>query len=113
MSRLLRLMFQFLRPYNVVDVCELHCLWNWSAFFEPHAEKLSGFATNQFGSGMHDFIARKDEAGDVRLWLRRSSRSSTFFPEGPGYKVFSTPPTGIPPLAPAKPDCRWGRTLVE
>eukprot|EP00965_Chrysotila_dentata_P112511 3719350-Pleurochrysis_carterae.AAC.1 len=46
MSGLLRLMFQFLRPYNVVDVRELNCLWDWSAFFEPHAEKLSGFATN-------------------------------------------------------------------
>eukprot|EP00965_Chrysotila_dentata_P145618 4810097-Pleurochrysis_carterae.AAC.1 len=62
---------------------------------------------------MHEFLARKDENGDVRIYLRRSSQSSFWFPDGPGYKIFSTPPNGIPELAMAKPDARWSRTTVE
>eukprot|EP00965_Chrysotila_dentata_P125690 4154851-Pleurochrysis_carterae.AAC.1 len=66
MSCLLSLIFRFLRPYDVADVQELHCLWDWKAFLSPHANKISGFATNQFGAGMHEMIARKDREGNVR-----------------------------------------------
>eukprot|EP00965_Chrysotila_dentata_P219560 6191214-Pleurochrysis_carterae.AAC.1 len=113
MGTLLRLMFRFLRPYNVVDVRELHCIWDWTAFFDGHYNKLGGFATSQFGSGMHDFYVRKDAAGDVRLWLRQSSQTTTYFPEGPGYNIFKSSPSGSPPLAKAKPDQRWSRASVE
>eukprot|EP00965_Chrysotila_dentata_P140673 4650999-Pleurochrysis_carterae.AAC.1 len=54
MSSLLSFMFQFLRPYNVQDIIELHALWDWTAYFAPHYDRLGGFCTGQFGSGMHE-----------------------------------------------------------
>ena len=42
---------QFLQPYNCHACIELHCLWDWKAFFAPHVhERFGGFATGQFGS---------------------------------------------------------------
>eukprot|EP00965_Chrysotila_dentata_P079889 2634795-Pleurochrysis_carterae.AAC.1 len=46
-ASLLRFMFQFLQPYDLVDVKELDCLWDWSSFFNEHLDMLAGFATNQ------------------------------------------------------------------
>ena len=111
---LLRLIHQFLRPYNCVDCIELHCLWDWKAFFAPHVhERFSGFCTGQFGSGMHEFVLRKNAAGEVRLWLRKSSAASSWLPEGDGYLVFKSLPSGQPALAKAKADHVWGRSTVE
>eukprot|EP00965_Chrysotila_dentata_P109675 3624590-Pleurochrysis_carterae.AAC.1 len=62
---------------------------------------------------MHEFYVRKDAEGVVRLWLRKSSQATHFFPEGPGYRIFNSAPTGTPPLASAKSDQRWGRLEVE
>eukprot|EP00965_Chrysotila_dentata_P069542 2297322-Pleurochrysis_carterae.AAC.1 len=33
----------------VHDVVELHAVWDWKAFFEPHTERLGGFCTGQLG----------------------------------------------------------------
>jgi len=112
-ASLMEHMFTFLRPYNCISVIELDHLWDWKEFFKPHVHRLGGFATGQFGAGMHEFYARKDSDGIVRLWFRASSQSSSWLPEGPGYQVFETLPIGKPPLAPAKADEAWSRTAVE
>lgn len=112
-SRLVALIEQFLRPYNCLSCVELHCLWDWKAFFAPHVhERFGGFATGQFGSGMHEFVLRKDRNGDVRLYLRQSSNASTWLPDGEGYLVFRSIPTGHPSLANAHPDAKWQRGTV-
>ena len=107
--------FQFLRPYRPTKVVELFSLWDWKGFFAPHVyERLSGFATGQYGSGMHEFLLRKGRDGNVRLYVRKSSAASTWLPEGEGLEIFKTVPTGHPELAqPAKPDHVWQRSAVE
>ena len=113
-SQLVTFIAQFLRPYDCFDCIELHCLWDWKAYFAPHVhERFAGFATSQFGSGMHEFVLRKDANGDVRLWLRASSQASSWEPSGPGYLVFKSSPTGPPALARTKPDEAWNRSTVE
>jgi hypothetical protein len=57
-------------------------------------------------------VLRKDRCGDVRLYLRQSSLASTWLPEGEGYLVFKSIPTGHPSLAKAHPDTKWGRGTV-
>ena len=91
----------------------MHQLWDWSNFFNPHVARMAGFCTGQFGSGMHECYIRKDREGVVRCWMRKSSRSSTWFPEGEGYKVFETVPEGKPGIAKAHTDATWGRAAVE
>lgn len=52
-SQLCQYIYQFLQPYKPFPVVELHCLWNWKAFFAPHVhQRFTGFATNQYGSGI-------------------------------------------------------------
>ena len=112
-SKLLSLIFRFLRPYGCREVRELHQLWDWKAKFAPHCQRFKGFCTGQFGSGMHEVYIRKDAEGVTRAWFRKSSKASTWFPEGPGYQVFDTKPgPDPPPVAPAKADGRWGRNAV-
>ena len=113
MSRLMVLMHNFLAPYQCVGVQELEHLWDWKAFFAPHAKRLGGFCTSQYGSGMHEFYARKDGDGIVRVWFRASSQASSWLPEGPGYQIFQNIPVGRPDLAMAKQDEAWGRVAVE
>ena len=113
-STLLEAIKRFLQAYNCLSVVELHCLWDWKSFFAPHVhERFTGFATSQFGSGMHEFVLRKDRNGDVRLRLRKSSRASSWLPEGEGYLVFKSMPQGVPKLAKAKDDATWKRSTVE
>jgi hypothetical protein len=112
-SALLALMFNFLAPYNCVAVVELEHLWDWKEFFKPHVQRMGGFCTGQYGSGMHEFYARKDAHGAVRVWFRASSQASSWLPEGPGYLVFESVPVGLPLLAHAKADEEWGRCAVE
>ena len=83
--------------------------WPWR---QVH-ERFSGFATGQHGSGMHEFMCRKDRDGNVRLWLRQSSQASSWLPDGDGYLVFKSVPTGAPPAAMAKADAKWGRAQIE
>ena len=46
--------------------------------------------------------------------MRKSSKASSWLPEGEGYKVFeSSPPEGPPPIAAAKSDATWGRPAIE
>lgn len=73
---------EYLGAYNCLGCSELHCVWNWKDFFKPHVhQRFSGFATGQFGSGMHEFVLRKDRNGEVRLWFRASSQVwRAFFP---------------------------------
>ena len=100
-SKLITLVWRTLRQYNCVEVTELHAYWDWKKYFESHvAERIEGFATSQHGSGMHEFRARRDSDGVVRLWFRRASQSSSWLTEGPGYQVFKDlHPVGEPPLA--------------
>eukprot|EP00965_Chrysotila_dentata_P259973 6213744-Pleurochrysis_carterae.AAC.5 len=76
MSALPAFMFQFSRPYNIHDVLELHCLWDWKPFLDQHFHRMSGFCTSQFGSGMHKIYCRKDSSGDV---LRRATHASASY----------------------------------
>ena len=103
LSSLIHHVWEALRKYHCHRVIELHALWDWVAYFKPHvSERLGGFTTGQFGSGMHEFYCRKDSHGKTRLWLRKSSQASSWLPEGPGMEVFASLPTGEPPLAPYK-----------
>eukprot|EP00965_Chrysotila_dentata_P120314 3978079-Pleurochrysis_carterae.AAC.1 len=54
--------------------------WDFTAWLESCMYELRGFATGQFGGGMHEFVLRKDSSGVVRLHLRKSSQASTSFP---------------------------------
>ena len=111
---LLSFILKFLRPYGCREVVELNQLWDWKAKFEPHVcSRFKGFCTGQFGSGMHDVYIRKVD-GITRIWFRKSSKASSWFPEGPGYQVFKTHPgPGAPPPAKAKEDTVWQRETVE
>ena len=112
-SSLMAHMWKFIAPYNCLDVMELNHLWDWKEFFKPHVTRLGGFCTSQYGTGMHEFYARKDREGVVRIWMRASSQASSWLPEGPGYQVFETVPKGRPSLASAQSDEVWGRLEVE
>lgn len=114
-SSLIHHIWKALAKYSCLKVRELHALWDWRAFFKPHIDKrLSGFATGQFGPGMHEFYLRKNVKGEVRLWLRASSQASDWLPEGDGYLIFSSIPTGEPPLAaPVQLEHQWGRIEFE
>eukprot|EP00965_Chrysotila_dentata_P082250 2714393-Pleurochrysis_carterae.AAC.1 len=107
LSSLLSYMFHFLREYVTFTTCSSSTAfgtWDWKAFLEPHFERMSGFCTSQFGSGMHGMYCRKDHNGDVRVWFRQSSQATSWFPDGPSYLAFSSVPDGPPPLALAKPN---------
>ena len=104
----------YLRPYNPLGVHELHALWNWTDYFAPHIHhKFGGFGTGQYGSGMHEFVCRKDKDGDVRLLYRPSAAASTWLPQGEGLLVFKSIPQGQPPLKEAHKDSAWKRDVVE
>lgn len=106
--------FKFLRAYNCQSVDELPHLWDWEEFFKPHIDtKLKGFATGQYGSGMHEVMIRKDRFGVVRVWFRASSAASDWIPEGEGYEVFRSIPEGQPPVANGRPDHKWNRYKVQ
>ena len=112
---LVQAIFRFLNAYNCLGVHELHCIWDWKTFFQPHIhQRFSGFCTSQFGAGMHEFVLRKDRDGVVRLWVRQSSQASSWLPDGDGYPVFkNTIPTGPPPLRAGKEDSQWSRAEVQ
>eukprot|EP00965_Chrysotila_dentata_P149429 4934947-Pleurochrysis_carterae.AAC.1 len=74
---------------------------------------LRGFATGQFGDGLHEFVLRKGSSGIVRIHSRKSSQSSTRVPEGLGYEVFNSTPPAHPPLAKLRPDSKWEKSTVE
>ena len=114
-SSLLNRVWRALRPYDCLSVMELHALWDWVEYFKPHISyRLGGFTTSQFGSGMHEFYCRKDTAGKVRLWVRKSSQASSWMPEGPGMEVFASLPTGEPPLAKYKySEQDWKRNELQ
>ena len=64
---------------------------------------------------MHECYIRKDAAGKVRVWFRKSSRSSTWLPDGEGFDLFpgDTRPQMPQPIAVRKADVVWGRDLVK
>ena len=104
----------YLQPYNALGVIELHCLWDWKNYFLPHVyHKFGGFGTGQYGSGMHEFVFRKDRQGDVRMWYRTAAKSENWLPQGEGMLVFKSTPQGIPNLKRAKKDSDWQREVVE
>ena len=112
-TQLCSLISEYLRPYGCHSCMELHHFWDWKRFFAPHVhERFTGFATGQFGSGMHEFVFRKDHDGNVRFHARQSSAASSWLPEGEGYLVFKSIPTGQPGIAKAKEDSKWGRATV-
>lgn len=62
---------------------------------------------------MHEVLCRKNKAGDVRVYFRKSSRASNWLPEGDGMPVFKSIPQGQPKVANAKEDQEWRRLAVE
>lgn len=65
---LLHHIFKYLQVYNCLGVYELPHLWDWVDFFKPHVhDRFGGFATGQFGSGMHEVLLRKNREGKVRV----------------------------------------------
>lgn len=114
LSSLIQYLFRFLQPYPCIVVEELPHLWDFDAYLSPHVnKKFGGFATGQFGSGMHEIRCRKDKHGVVRVLFRQSSQASTWLPAGAGYPVFDSTPEGEPPIAPGHADSRWNRADVE
>ena len=104
----------YLRPYNPLGVFELHALWDWTNYFAPHIHhKFGGFGTGQYGSGMHEFVFRKDKDGNVRMLYRPSAAASTWLPQGEGLLVFKSIPQGQPALKAGKKDSVWSRDVVE
>eukprot|EP00965_Chrysotila_dentata_P084555 2791182-Pleurochrysis_carterae.AAC.1 len=67
---MLQLIRVLLAKYQVIEVAELHAVWDFSAWLLPHTHTLRGYSTGQFGDGMHEFLIRKDAEGIVRLYLR-------------------------------------------
>lgn len=111
---LLHCIFKFLLPYNCLSVIELPHLWDWDTYFKEHVhQKLKGFCTSQYGSGMHEVMIRKDREGRVRVWFRASSQASNWLPEGDGYEIFKSIPSGAPPIAKGKSDHEWRRFKVQ
>lgn len=111
---LIAFIFRFLAPYNCLGVEELPHLWDWEGFFKPHVcQKLRGFATSQYGTGMHEVSIRKDCNGEVRVWFRASSKASNWLPEGEGYRIFNTIPVGQPAIARGRADHEWKRYKVQ
>lgn len=97
LTSLMEHIWRALQQYECLQVVQLHALWDWKNYFEPHVvQRLKGFCTSQYGTGMHEFVLRKDGEGIVRLWCRKSSQASSVLPEGPGYQVFETVPSGTP-----------------
>eukprot|EP00965_Chrysotila_dentata_P123560 4084654-Pleurochrysis_carterae.AAC.1 len=82
-------------------------MWDIEQWLTPHVHKLRGYATGQFGDGMHEFLIRKDSEGVVRVIFRKSAQASRWLPEGPGYELFKSAPVGTPPLAARKLDREW------
>ena len=113
-TAMLRAISSYLSAYGSLGCFELHCMWDWTTFFKEHIhEKFTGFDTSQYGSGMHEFMVRKDAQGEVRLWVRASSEASSWLPEGAGMPIFKSEPTGHPALKLAKLDHQWKRDVVE
>lgn len=75
-SKMMSLMFKFLAPYGIFAVIELPYLWDFSSVVLSHFHDVGGFATSQFGEGMHEFRLKKDREGIVRLHMRQSSQAS-------------------------------------
>ena len=115
-----KIIFGSLQPYGCHEVVELQQLWDWAGAFKPAAGKVEGFCTSQYGSGMHEVYIRKDAQGIVRAKFRKSSKASTWLPEGEGLRIFKTDAEGatiipeMPPpvMKPAKSDAAWGREAV-
>eukprot|EP00965_Chrysotila_dentata_P186140 6145824-Pleurochrysis_carterae.AAC.2 len=61
----------------------------------------------------HVVELRKDAAGVVRIFFRKSSQAATWLPKGHGYPVFKSDPVGSPLFFAFKPDCNWERPAVE
>ena len=113
-KELCQAVYSHLAPYNCKACQELHSLWDWKNFFKPFVhQRIGGFSTSQFGSGMHEFRVLRDSNGKARLSMRKSSVASTWLPDGEGYEIFKDTPTGQPDLANAHKDTSWSRTLVE
>lgn len=114
-SVLVNRIWSALRKYDCWEVRDVHALWDWKEYFNGHVcERLRGFCTSQHGEGMHEFLLRKDRDGVVRMVCRKSSKASSFFPEGDGYQVFDTIPSGEPPLAQyVKSEVEWQRHAFE
>ena len=111
-STMVHLIRKFLAPYGIMDVRVLPHLFDIKAV-EESMHSLGGYATSQYGSGMHEFRLQKDAEGVVRLKMRKSSKASGWIPEGAGYVVFKTdPPRKFEPAG-FKPDSAWSRTQVE
>ena len=112
---LVQSIFTYLQVYNCVGVHDLHCIWDWKSFFAPHLHaRFKGFCTGQFGTGMHEFMLRKDANGVVRLWIRQSSQASSWLPDGDGYEVFKgAVPMGPPNLRAGLADHQWYRAEVQ
>ena len=90
---------------RVLNVELVEDVKDWKKFFAPHVhQNFEGFATGSYGSGMHEFVFRKDSDGVVRMWHRKSSQATTWFPDGDGMPVFQSSPEGRPELKKAKPD---------
>ncbi|KAL3910478.1 MAG: hypothetical protein SGPRY_009042 [Prymnesium sp.] len=75
-SRMLALIWLFLDKYGIFEVVELPHLWDFSALVSPLMHDIGGYATSQFGEGMHEFRLKKDHEGVVRLHMRQSSKAS-------------------------------------
>ena len=81
-----------------------------TAWLAPFTRDFGGFATTKLSEGMHEIEFYKDSEGVVRALFRRHCLSSTWFPEGAGYPVFTKTPKGAPTLCDLKSDDSWSRT---
>eukprot|EP00965_Chrysotila_dentata_P023174 768301-Pleurochrysis_carterae.AAC.6 len=111
-TSLLQHMAMLLRSYTVVECREVHCFWNFKDWLGLHLHTIRGYATSQYGDGMHEFLFCKDSNGEVRVLSRKSSQASQWAPEGDGYKIFKNTPPSSPEFAPFKSDAQRERQTV-
>lgn len=114
-SALLDLVPIALSAKRVRVVESLPHLWNFTTYLKEHMHPgIGGFTVTQQSSGMHEFHLSRDSSAEVRLKVRQSSQSSTWFPEGPGDLLFKTVPDPgtAPPIANICSDVAWERASV-
>lgn len=98
----------------------LYCIraftwWRYMLYgIGKQASRWSGLATGQFDPEMHEFYVKKNTSWKVRRFLHAKSQASNWLPEGDGYLVFSSHPTGEPLMAdPVKLEYQWARLEIE
>jgi hypothetical protein len=80
--------------------------WQWTNYYSPHQEKVSGFTKTEFDKEtVHAFRVERTERGTIELrWKPSAALSRQWLgvdktPESPGFVLLRTRPPGVPKVA--------------